>query len=193
MNKIFFAAVQRGMRTAAIAAAAALALVAMLAAPLHAQTRSDPPLPGEYRVVNGKVDRGTYTGWRLFHYACYGCHGVGGVGTDIAPNLVERIKTMTPRAFATKVLTSYRIAQPASEGTGNASNAEAGTAEREAMIEDVLRQQRNSRVQIIMPAWNEDPDVNPHVLDLFAYLTARADGKIGPGKPQLIGSKKRRP
>jgi hypothetical protein len=193
MNKIFFAAVQRGMRTAAMTAAAALALVAMLAAPLHAQTRSDPPPPGEYRVVNGKVDRGTYTGWRLFHYACYGCHGVGGVGTDIAPNLVERIKTMTPRAFATKVLTSYRIAQPASEGTGNASNAEAGTAEREAMIEDVLRQQRNSRVQIIMPAWNEDPDVNPHVLDLFAYLTARADGKIGPGKPQLIGSKKRRP
>ncbi|MFM2399856.1 MAG: hypothetical protein RL341_2013 [Pseudomonadota bacterium] len=149
-----------------------------------------PPLaaqpPGEYRIVNGRVDRGTYIGWRLFHTNCYGCHGVGAVGTDIAPNLVERVKTLTPRAFATKVLTSYRIVQPEKE-TGSEDPA----AARDAMIEEVLRQNRNAPVRIIMPAWEADADIKPHVLDLYAYLLARADGKLGPGKPVLLREKKR--
>jgi mono/diheme cytochrome c family protein len=162
-----------------IAALVALVLLC-IAPPLAAQP------PGEYRVVNGRVDRGTYIGWRLFHTNCYGCHGVGAVGTDIAPNLVERVKTMTPRAFATKVLTSYRIAQPDKE-----AGAEDPAAARDAMIEEVLRKQRNAPVRIIMPAWETDTDIKPHVLDLYAYLLARADGKLGPGKPVLLREKKR--
>ena len=82
---------------------AAACLAALSVPPLHAQPRAEPP-PGDYRVVGGKVDRGTFTGWRVFHTACYGCHGVDAVGTDLAPNLVERVKTMTPRAFATKAM-----------------------------------------------------------------------------------------
>ena len=108
------------------------------------------------------------------------------VGTDLAPNLVERVKTMTPRAFATKVLTSYRIVLPASE-----AGTEDRTAVREAMIEEVMRQERGARGQLIMPAWQADPKVHPHVLDLFAYLSARAGGKLGPGKPTLSVEKKR--
>lgn len=163
----------------------AACLAALVLSPLHAEPRTE-PLPGDYRVVGGKVDRGTFTGWRLFHTTCYGCHGVDAVGTDLAPNLVERVKTLTPRAFATKVLTSYRIALPASD-----ANTEDRTAVREAMIEEVMRQERSARGQVIMPAWEPDPKVNPHVLDLFAYLTARADGKLGPGKPKLLVDKKR--
>ncbi len=144
------------------------------------------PVPGDYRIVQGKVDRGTYTGWRLFHTTCYGCHGVDAVGTDLAPNLVERIKTLTPRAFAAKVLTSYRIVLPA-----NDANAEDRAAVREAMIEEIMRRDRRARGQISMPAWQADPKVNPHVLDLFAYLSARADGKLGPGKPRLWVAPKR--
>lgn len=49
-----------------------------------------------------------------------------------------------------------------------------------------MRRQRGSRVRIIMPAWDADPLVTPHVLDLFAYLTARADGKLGPGEPTVL-------
>ena len=163
----------------------AVCLVALIVPPLHAQPRAEPP-PGDYRVVGGKVDRGTFTGWRLFHTACYGCHGVDAVGTDLAPNLVERVKTMTPRAFATKVLTSYRIALPASD-----ASTEDRSAVREAMIEEVMRQERGARGQIVMPAWEADPKVHPHVLDLFAYLSARADGKLGPGKPTLwVGAKR---
>ena len=154
--------------------AAVLGLAPALAAPPKAE-----PMPGDYRIVAGKVDRGTYTGWRLFHTTCYGCHGVGGVGTDLAPNLVERVKDLTPRAFAAKVLTSYRIVQPA-----DASSAADRSVALDALIEEVLRRERGPRPLIAMPAWDDDPQVNPHVLDLYAYLSARADGKLGPGRPR---------
>lgn len=97
--------------------------------------------------------------------------------------MVQHVKTLTPRAFATKVLTSYRIVLPA-----NDTNAEDRAAVREAMIEEVMRRERRVRGasgQIVMPAWEAHPKVNPHVLDLFAYLSARADGKLGPGEPKL--------
>ena len=68
--------------------------VAAACLPVHAQ-RDASPMPGDYRVIDGRVDRGTYVGWRLFHSACFGCHGVGGGGTAVAPNLLERIPNMT--------------------------------------------------------------------------------------------------
>jgi Cytochrome C oxidase, cbb3-type, subunit III len=158
--------------------------LALIAAPLAAQT-SDELVPGDYRVVDGKVDAGTYTGWRLFHTTCYGCHGVGGGGTDLAPNLLERVRTLTPRGFATKILTSYRIVLPDSDA--NASDA---AVLRESMIEDIMKRKRMARGQVLMPAWGADPLVSPHVLDLYAYLSARSDGALGPGEPVLMVVKK---
>jgi mono/diheme cytochrome c family protein len=159
-------------RTQALAAWA-LAVAACVGGPAFAQARN-PPLPGDYRVTDGRVDRGTYIGWRLFHTTCYGCHGVGGVGTDLAPNLVERVKTMTPRAFAAKVLTSYRLVSPGEEGS-----------ELEATLEALMQRERGSaRGLLLMPAWESHANVPPHVLDLYAYLSARADGMLGPGRPK---------
>jgi mono/diheme cytochrome c family protein len=152
---------------------AGIALSIGAAAPPPAQ--ADAPMPGDYRIVDGRVDRGTYAGWRLFHSGCHTCHGVGGVGTDIAPNLVERISTLTPRDFASKVLTSYRLVSPADDGTA---------AGRAAALEEILkRDRRSARGQVLMPAWGADPEVTPHVLDIYAYLSARAAGDLGPGKP----------
>ena len=164
----------------------ALLLAALFTPPLIAQQEDAQPAPGDYRIVDGKVDRGTHTGWRLFHTTCHGCHGVGGVGTDLAPNLVERVKALTPRAFATRVLTSYRIVLPASE-----ANTEDRSAAREALLEEVMRRERGARSRIVMPNWGADPKVNPHVLDLFAYLSARADGKLGPGEPRRLAEPRR--
>ena len=160
-----------------------LAGFAVLAA--AAPPPSGDPLPGEYRVVAGRVDRGTYNGWRVFHASCHGCHGVGAVGTDIAPELVERIKSFTPRGFATKVLTSYRIVP------GDPGAPEDRAAEREALLEEVLKRDRQSRGQVVMPAWDGDPAVPPHVLDLYAYLSARGDGVIGPGRPRVAAPRRR--
>jgi hypothetical protein len=162
------------------------AALMMAGSPLAAGPRADDPVPGDYRIVDGRVDRGTYAGWRLFHTACHGCHGVGGVGTDLAPNLLERVANLTPRAFATKVLTSYRIVPPL---RGAASDDAA--ALRAAMLEDIMRRERGTGPQVVMPAWEGDPQVNPHVLDLYAYLSARADGQLGPGEPRRQGKKDR--
>jgi hypothetical protein len=141
--------------------------------------------PGEYRVENGKVDAGTFTGWRLFHSSCHGCHGVDALGTDVAPNLLDRVGLLTPRAFVTKVLTSYRIVLfDADTNAIDSANA------RESMTNEVLQQGRHGRIKVVMPAWEGNPSVNPHVLDIFAYLSARADGKLGVGKPTLLVNKK---
>jgi len=159
------------------------ALCLAAAAAQAQQPRQAPPMPGEYRVEGGRVDRGTYVGWRLFHTACYGCHGVGAVGTSVAPNLLERIPNMTPRDFASKVLTSYRLVSPADEESAQA---------REATLEDILKRDRNAaRGQLLMPAWSGHADVQPHVLDLYAYLSARAAGDLGPSEPKVMSSKKR--
>jgi hypothetical protein len=167
-----FASGSRWRRRQALAGWA-LAVAGCLGGPAFAQPRNA-PLPGDYRVTDGRVDRGTYLGWRLFHTTCYGCHGVGGVGTDLAPNLVERVKTMTPRAFAAKVLTSYRLVSPGEEGS-----------ELEATLEALMRRERGGeRGQLLMPAWESHATVPPHVLDLYAYLSARADGVLGPGRPK---------
>ncbi len=163
-------------------AAAALCLVA--AATTVAQPRDASPMPGEYRVTNGRVDRGTYVGWRLFHSACFGCHGVDAVGTAVAPNLLERVPTMTPRDFASKVLTSYRLLSPADDDSAQA---------REATLEEVLKRDRNgARGQVLMPAWGGHTGVPPHVLDLYAYLSARAVGDLGPGEPKVVAQRKKR-
>jgi len=162
------------------AALPALALLALAALPLPSPAQA-PPRPGEYLVVDGRVDGGTFNGWRMFHTACFACHGVDATGTDRAPDLRERVRAMTPRAFAAKVLTSYRITLPA----GDARSDDSGPL-REALLEEVMRQQRGGRGQVVMPAWEENPQVSPHVLDLYAYLSARADGRLGPGRPRLI-------
>ena len=92
---------------------------------------------------------------------------------------------MTPREFANKILTNCPIALPASE-----AGSEERAAVREAMIDEATRQERGARGQIFMPAWEVDPQIHPHILNLLAYLSARADGILGPGKPTLAVEKK---
>ena len=42
-----------------------------------------------YSVVDGKVDKATYNGYRRYHASCHTCHGPDGMGSSYAPNLVE--------------------------------------------------------------------------------------------------------
>ena len=52
-----------------------------------------------YSVVDGKVDKGTYNGWRRYHASCHVCHGPDGLGSSYAPNLVESLHTLTHDEF----------------------------------------------------------------------------------------------
>lgn len=164
----------------------AAALGCALSAPLAAAQADALPMPGDYRIVDGRVDSGTYSGWRIFHATCNACHGAGGAGTAMAPNLVERIGSMTPRAFTAKVLASYRIVSPA-----DGPAADNGAATPDTMLEQIMRRERGTSGRVVMPAWEGDARVEPHVLDLYAYLSARADGKIGAGEPRRITGVKR--
>jgi hypothetical protein len=158
----------------------AVLCIAALIAGASLQTRAVEPLPppGTYSIKDGRVDIGTFLGWRVFHTTCFTCHGLDAEGTNIAPNLVQSVRGMTPRAFVTKVLTRYRLVVPSTEG-------ESPEAFHDAIIEEVLKQERGKQGEITMPAWESDLRVKPHVLDLYAYLSARAHGVLPPGKPKL--------
>ena len=42
------------------------------------------PEQAPYRVVDGKVDKTTFLGWRAYHSACHVCHGPDATGTNVA-------------------------------------------------------------------------------------------------------------
>jgi mxaJ protein len=108
-----------------------------------------------YRVTDGnKVDGKTYEGWIRFAAFCQQCHGTGGVGSAIAPDLAQALKTLDEYQFRTIVSCGL---------TGNL-----GTG--------------------VMPSWRDNPNIDPYLDDLWAYLKARADGALGPGRPEKLES-----
>jgi mono/diheme cytochrome c family protein len=57
---------------------------------LVAQMRSHQPAPPSWKAVSALVGQADLTlGQRTFRHDCSGCHGLDGVGTDIAPSLVN--------------------------------------------------------------------------------------------------------
>jgi mono/diheme cytochrome c family protein len=55
-----------------------------------------------YRIVDGKVDRGTYNGYRRYNAQCIQCHGPDGIGSSFAPSLITT--PLAPEAFRKTVL-----------------------------------------------------------------------------------------
>ena len=52
-----------------------------------------------YKMVGGKVDFGTYNGFRRYHSMCFTCHGPDALGSSFGPSLVESLKTLTYLQF----------------------------------------------------------------------------------------------
>jgi methanol metabolism-related c-type cytochrome len=57
-----------------------------------------------YSVVGGKVDKGTFNGYRRYTDACMRCHGPDGAGSSYAPDLTNSLKTMPYEAFTEVVI-----------------------------------------------------------------------------------------
>jgi len=86
---------------------ASAAFLFLAAGTLHAQeaekeTETD-PYKKPYIVEDGKVDQGTYNGYRRYHSSCHVCHGPDGLGGSFAPALVESLKHIDYDTFAATI------------------------------------------------------------------------------------------
>lgn len=114
-----------------------------------------------------------YAGWRVFQERCASCHGADAGGTASGPDLLPRVAQMGPRRFVGLVLQRYDwMLPPAQVGQGRDAS--------ETFIDEVMQRKEPA---LVMPAWQGNPMVNAHIADLYAYLTARADGSQGRGRP----------
>ncbi len=114
-----------------------------------------------------------YAGWRVFQEKCASCHDSAATGTDKAPNLLPIVKDMNARQFAELVLKRYDL------GSGLPSNSQEKTTY-DTRIDEIMR---GTEPPIEMPAWQGEPAVNAHVLDLYAYLSARTEGRLSSDRP----------
>jgi mono/diheme cytochrome c family protein len=114
-----------------------------------------------------------YAGWRVFQDKCAACHGPAATGTAGGPDLLPRVRDMGPHQFVSLVLKRYDWSHAGVQASSNG-------AARDAMVDDLV--QRKS-YGLTMPAWEGEPRANAHIADLYAYLSARAQGAQGPGRP----------
>lgn len=152
------------------------ALIALTATVLAGAADDPAPTAGSYRVTDGRVDIGTYRGWLTYQIACRSCHGSDATGSRIAPDLRRSLPTMSMAEFSNKVRTRYRVSLGLTESL-------LSDAARQAVLEEIERQKRGEWKDAVMPAWQSDAAIDERVLDLHAYLRARSEGALGPGRP----------
>ena len=152
---------------------------AMAAALLLGACASDTAVEIENRQAARELARlsapkgSVHTGWRVFQERCAACHGPDALGTDKAPDLLPRMQEMGPRRFVGLVLQRYDWNLPPTQ-TGKTHEVT------DAQIDQALQGREPA---LAMPAWQGSPSVSGHIVDLYAYLAARAEGSQGRGRP----------
>jgi mono/diheme cytochrome c family protein len=129
--------------------------------------------PSQELARQSKPSGSVYAGWRVFEDKCAGCHGSSATGKAGAPDLLARVRDLGPRQFVDVLLTRYEWTVPPAQPVRT-------TPERAAFIDDVVQRRKGA---IAMPEWQGEPRVSAHVIDLYAYLSARSEGTQGPGRP----------
>jgi mono/diheme cytochrome c family protein len=86
-----------------------LAVVAILLGSSIALAATEQP----YTVVDGKVDKKTFNGWRRYTESCLRCHGPDGAGSSYGPDLVDSVKHMTQDEFNEVVVNGRTNVNPA--------------------------------------------------------------------------------
>ena len=143
--------------------------LALLGCSVELENRRPAQELAEAKQLPGDVE----TGWRVFQGKCAACHGPDALGTAAAPNLLTKVRTMGPREFVSRVLTRYDWGLPVATRTPGAAQDEA-----------VAQLTRRQGPPLSMPAWQGQPMVNAHIMDVYAYVSARAQGTQGPGEPR---------
>jgi methanol metabolism-related c-type cytochrome len=81
-----------------------------------------------YTVVDGKVDPGTYNGYRRYHSSCHVCHGPDALGSSYAPALTESIPKIGYEGYLEAVI----------YGIENVSQSEQSVMPAFGEVEDVV-------------------------------------------------------
>ena len=92
---------------------------------------SSRPAAGEekpYTIIDGKVDKGTYNGYRRYGNSCLACHGPDGLGSSYAPNLLESLKVLGHEQFNEVVI----------NGRQNVTTSQQNVMPPFGMVEDVV-------------------------------------------------------
>jgi cytochrome c5 len=132
------------------------------------------PQPAQELTQAAKPPGSIYTGWRVFQDKCAVCHGPAAMGmAGAGPDLLPRVREMGSRRFVNLVLRRYDWNLPAAQAAGE-------SAARDALIEAIVQRKEGL---LTMPAWQGEPRVSAHIADLYAYLSARAEGTQGTGRP----------
>ena len=126
-----------------------------------------------YFFVGGKVDFGTYNGYRRYHNSCHRCHGPDAVGSSFAPSLMESLRELDEEQFL-NIVVNGRI-------DGRIGNSNDNTPSRPSSAAG----EKN-----VMPSFGLDPNVMEYLDDLYGYIKARSDGVLGPGRPARLPKEK---
>jgi len=162
-----------GLRRLAPGIASLAALAALvLAAGCAVEVQNTKPAQ-ELQAARTRPPGSVYTGWRVYVDRCAGCHGVDAAGSGNAPDLLARVRSLGPGRFVNLVLRRYEWNLPSPPPAADG-------AARDAAVEDIVQRRAG---QLTMPAWQGEPRVTAHIADLYAYLSARAEGTVGPGRP----------
>ena len=131
------------------------------------------PQPAQELAQRAKPPGSVHSGWRVFQDRCAQCHGADALGTAQGPDLMPRVRDMGPRRFVALVLNRYEWDVPVPRTGGQ-------RAASDQLIDDVIERRQGA---LAMPAWQGEPQVNAHIVDLYAWLSARAQGTQGAGRP----------
>ncbi|MGC3873649.1 c-type cytochrome [Halomonas sp. GXIMD04776] len=74
-----------------------------------AAAEKDSSGPGDYTVIDGKVDQGTYDGYIAYTRSCMACHGPDGLGSSFAPSLMKRSQQRSFDEFARVIAGGLQI------------------------------------------------------------------------------------
>jgi hypothetical protein len=80
---------------------------------------------------------------------------------------------MGPHQFVNVVLNRYDWSLPGAQAISQG-------AARAALVEGIVQRREGG---LTMPEWQGEPRVTAHIADLYAYVSARAQGTQGPGRP----------
>lgn len=95
----------KSSKSSILATFALTGFIAVFSAASNADYKTFVPSPEHpYYVENGKVDFGTYNGFRRYHSACHVCHGPAGLGSSYAPALKDSMKVLSWGDFVNTVI-----------------------------------------------------------------------------------------